>query len=616
MKILEKEKDIENFQSLLKSEESDDIIFDENNNNNQKNKNENDIKKISNKSNFNNFYNLEDNEEYNLKPSKIEDILKLESPFYKLSGISLLNYKKSLISKNFKKSSLITSKYIEENYNIKNNNNLNNKNNNNIENSNISNNFYHNKVSFNSDFNDNISLYTINFDAPLFEINIFNSIYMTILQIINCIIKYPLVQIAYCMKVLGLVWGSFTIIFISMCSLISLHLLLRVHKKTNERNYLIFSEMLFGKFGKFIILILNFFSAYGSCWSYVIIFLKAIPNLITLSFGTTNIKDSNIYITFTLGVILFTYCYHQDVTGIKKAAFYGFMGIIGFFIITIIDFLYSTYKGDKLNDYLIDKFLFSHKNFFEKIYEIINAVSILILCFTFHIFTFSIYGCMGEINVHQFYQTAYVSVLVSTFIYLICGICGFLLYSDNLEDSILDAIGKTSLSVLLSLCNVENVIMTFPITFSALKNYFLFILEVFLTKSRDLFLYIFSCFEVVRRKKLNLIKSEKIDKKKFLNSSNSVTLPKFIENILVLMLFISILVLANTYQSLKNIFGVLGGIMGNLLSFIFPAAFYLFLVGSEDSVINIIFSIFFIFFGMFTMILCITSTILSIVGKK
>jgi len=614
MKILEKEKEIENFQSLLKSEESDDIIF---NDNNQKNKNDNDIKNIIVKSNLNDIYNFDENEEYNLKPSKIEDILKLESPFYKLNRISLLNYKKSIISKNYKKSSLLSSKYIEETYNIKKNNNLNNKNNDiDNNNSNISNNFYHNKNSFNSDFNDNISLYTINFDAPLFEINIFNSIYMTILQIINCIIKYPLVQIAYCMKVLGLVWGSFTIIFISMCSLISLHLLLKVHKKTNERNYLIFSEMLFGKYGKFIILILNFFSAYGSCWSYVIIFLKVIPNLITLSFGPTNIKDSNVYITFTLGIILYTYCHHQDVTGIKKAAFYGFMGIISFFIITVLDFLYSTYKGDKLNDYLIDKFLFSQRNFFEKIYEIINAVSILILCFTFHIFTFSIYGCMGDINVHQFYQTAYVSVLISTFIYLICGICGYLLYSDNLEDSVLDAIGKTSLSVLLSLCNVENVIMTFPITFSALKNYFLFILEVFLTKSRDLFLYIFSCFDVVKRKKIKLINSEKIDKKKFLNSSNSVTLPKFIENVLVLTLFISILVLANTYQSLKNIFSVLGGIMGNLLSFIFPAAFYLFLVGNEGSVINLIFSIFFIFFGMFTMILCITSTILNILGKK
>ena len=614
MKILEKEKEIENFQSLLKSEESDDIIF---NDNNQKNKNDNDIKNIIVKSNLNDIYNFDENEEYNLKPSKIEDILKLESPFYKLNRISLLNYKKSIISKNYKKSSLLSSKYIEETYNIKKNNNLNNKNNDiDNNNSNISNNFYHNKNSFNSDFNDNISLYTINFDAPLFEINIFNSIYMTILQIINCIIKYPLVQIAYCMKVLGLVWGSFTIIFISMCSLISLHLLLKVHKKTNERNYLIFSEMLFGKYGKFIILILNFFSAYGSCWSYVIIFLKVIPNLITLSFGPTNIKDSNVYITFTLGIILYTYCHHQDVTGIKKAAFYGFMGIISFFIITVLDFLYSTYKGDKLNDYLIDKFLFSQRNFFEKIYEINNAVSILILCFTFHIFTFSIYGCMGDINVHQFYQTAYVSVLISTFIYLICGICGYLLYSDNLEDSVLDAIGKTSLSVLLSLCNVENVIMTFPITFSALKNYFLFILEVFLTKSRDLFLYIFSCFDVVKRKKIKLINSEKIDKKKFLNSSNSVTLPKFIENVLVLTLFISILVLANTYQSLKNIFSVLGGIMGNLLSFIFPAAFYLFLVGNEGSVINLIFSIFFIFFGMFTMILCITSTILNILGKK
>jgi amino acid permease len=158
--------------------------------------------------------------------------------------------------------------------------------------------------------------------------------------------------------------------------------------------------------------------------------------------------------------------------------------------------------------------------------------------------------------------------------------------------------------------------MTFPITFSALKNYFLFILEVFFTKSRDLFLFIFSCFEIVRLKRLRLEKNEKKDNKKFLNSSNSVTVPKFIENTLVLCLFISILVLANKYQSLKNIFGVLGGIMGNLLSFIFPAAFYIFLVGNEGSCIELIFSIFFIFFGIFTMILCITSTILSILGKK
>ena len=68
----------------------------------------------------------------------------------------------------------------------------------------------------------------------------FNSFIMTILQIINCIIKSSLVQMAYCMKTLGLVYGSFSIIIISFLSSLSLKLLMKTHEKTQIKNYLIF----------------------------------------------------------------------------------------------------------------------------------------------------------------------------------------------------------------------------------------------------------------------------------------------------------------------------------------------------------------------------------------
>ena len=92
---------------------------------------------------------------------------------------------------------------------------------------------------------------------------------------------------------------------------------------------------------------------------------------------------------------------------------------------------------------------------------------------------------MGKISRKQFYITTSVSVLITTIIYLICGTIGYLLYYDTLEDSILDAIKESWLSSLLSLANVINVIMTFPITFGALKNYFLLFVGIMITLVRD-----------------------------------------------------------------------------------------------------------------------------------
>jgi amino acid permease len=400
-------------------------------------------------------------------------------------------------------------------------------------------------------------------------------------------------------------------------SLLSLHLLLEVHKRTGERNYLVFSEKSFGKIGKILILFINFVSAYGSCWTFIIICLKVIPNILTLSFGHKNFS-SDIFISIILGIILFFFCYQQDITGIKKAAFYGVVGIIFFFGFTIADFLYSIYneKGD--NDLLLEKYIINNHYFeTDDNEEVITAISIIILCYTYHSFTFSIYGCLGNITLKQFYTTATVSVSICTFIYLICGILGYLLYSDKIKDSILDGIGNGTLNSFLSLCNVANVIMTFPITFAAVKNYFLFIVEVVLTYLRNSFLFVFGCFSCVQKIKTNIQKKEKNDNKRFLGKSSSVSLPKYAELFLILGLYVSVFILANKYQELKIIFSILGGIMGNIFSFIFPALFYLCLGRKKNEIFsfNNIISGIFIIFGAITLITCSYSNLLSIFKK-
>lgn len=474
-----------------------------------------------------------------------------------------------------------------------------------------------------------LSRESIELDDTTFEVEVIDSVAMTVLQVINCMIKANLVQIAISMKELGLIWGPITICLIALMSLISLNLILEVNKMTGQRSYLIFSEMIFGHFGSVIILICQFMSAFGGCLSFIVIFNKVVPSLLSFSISNQSIASDKIF-SIILGIILFFFCYKQDVNIIKSAAKYAVFAVLLFFFVTILDFiiavlsqnrlinLNSQWNKDKKNEILFGLNQ-SNCEVSERISNIITAVACIILSYSFHIFTFSIYGCMGKISRKQFFITTSVSVLITTIIYLICGTIGYLLYYDTLTDSILDAVQESWLSSLLSLANVVNVIMTFPITFSAVKNYFILFIGIMITLIRDFFLLAFSCIPNVNSYK-GRITSENISKvfrkdnnKTFLMSGKPlVQIPKLIEVLLTIIIYFLVFLFASMYTKLKVIFSFTGGVMGNILSFIFPSIFYLGFAKKKAFSKYGFVAIFFIIFGLGTMGICIASTIQSL----
>jgi len=547
-------------------------------------------KKSNNKSDEINIIKNEQNQQ-----NKLNDIMMLESTFYKQvpKNNAILNSIRNI--KNISKNNLSNSQ-----------NNNSNKSNpdKNIKPKTLENSSSENDFLLDDSFLDEFT------GSKNFTENQFNSLIMTILQIMNCIIKSSLVQIAYCMKTLGMVYGSITIIIVAFLSLISLKLLMGVHERTKIKSYLLFSDRIFGKFGKFILLTLNFGSAYGNCLTFIKIFMKVIPNIINLPMDQV---EENNYIKLILGITLFFYCFKKDVSGIKKAAYYGFLGIILFFIFTILDFLNTVYKGEDIEKFRyldIEDIIWGMDN---RISAKLNSIACIILSFSFHIFTFSIYGCMGEISITEYNVTAAATIFICAIIYLLCGTMGFLLYYDEINDSILDASKNKFLYILLSLSNCLNVIMTFPITFAALKNYWCLLIEVFLTILRNFFYSIFSCCDCIKKRKEKLEELKSIEFNNFFGNEHSVMMPKFMEIIFVIILFISVFTFETKVTEFKVIFGILGGLMGNTLSFIFPALFYLIIENHEHwySLNNII-SFFFVIFGLISMIACITSTIIGV----
>lgn len=58
---------------------------------------------------------------------------------------------------------------------------------------------------------------------------------MTILSIINCVIRYTIVQFPFCMKSLGLIYGPIITCIIGAMTIFSVYMLIKVQEKTQEK---------------------------------------------------------------------------------------------------------------------------------------------------------------------------------------------------------------------------------------------------------------------------------------------------------------------------------------------------------------------------------------------
>ena len=67
------------------------------------------------------------------------------------------------------------------------------------------------------------------------EIKTFKSLFMVILQVINCIIRYTIVQFPFCIKILGLIYGPILIFVFGCASIYSVFMVIRVKEITGEK---------------------------------------------------------------------------------------------------------------------------------------------------------------------------------------------------------------------------------------------------------------------------------------------------------------------------------------------------------------------------------------------
>ena len=166
-----------------------------------------------------------------------------------------------------------------------------------------------------------------------YEIKVENHVVLIIIYFMNILIKANLVQMAYNMKVLGIIWGPITIFLIAVMSLISLNLILEVGESEGIKdNYLLIVEKKLGHWGSIIILLLQLIGCFGGSLSYVIVFIKVIPSLLNLNFADANVSEE-IFFSIVFGLIVLFFIFGSDSNSLKTADKFAALSILLFIFI-------------------------------------------------------------------------------------------------------------------------------------------------------------------------------------------------------------------------------------------------------------------------------------------
>jgi len=284
------------------------------------------------------------------------------------------------------------------------------------------------------------------------------------------------------------------------------------------------------------------------------------PNLLTIGTGEIFLANKTL-LSIILSLWLVVYCYQKDVSGIKAAAYWGVLGIIFFLFLDITNMLiwswYEYIPEDKnMNFISID---FSH-------YDVYNSIATIILSFSFHTYTFSIYECIENPDSRKMIVTSSIGIFTSTLIYLLVGTIGYILYGYNLSDSILDTMGYSNISVLMSISFVVNVVMSFPIALRSLNHYVVYIIELISTVSRDM------CCKKKKDRSTTFLAEKKpeegdhnavvsTDEHELENDEtpddsghhHMISLPEHVEYLIMLGLYVGIFYTANVFPNMKTV---------------------------------------------------------------
>ena len=242
-----------------------------------------------------------------------------------------------------------------------------------------------------------------------------------------------------------------------------------------------FAKLTYGAAGSLFVKIIIIINNFGLCCAYFLIFGSTCKNLASVfvdqdSFWVTDFHNY-VYILFIF-IIMFLLIFKENLDSLKSASFLGVTGISIFFIGLVIIFFYKLANGEIEQP---NAAMLWPKG---EALDILGCLPTVFLAFTFQFNVFPIFFTLERKTKSEMLKATVISVCFCVVVYSITGVIGYLMYRDELKDTILQALtadvqqykGKDNfLIVLLVLINIGfliNSTMSIPLMFFSLKNNF------------------------------------------------------------------------------------------------------------------------------------------------
>jgi amino acid permease len=387
------------------------------------------------------------------------------------------------------------------------------------------------------------------------------SIFSTMITIMKGMIGFGILNYPFAFKTLGFKYALISICIGAILLIFSVYFLLKTKDVTQRYGYSVYSKLSFGTSGTVIIMITMICNCFFVCCIYFKLFGNIVRTLLLIFIqdkGQIYLKEE--FLLIVIFFILLPLMFKKDISALSKYALIGIISIIIFICSLIIIFFYKLYNNEiaplKESQFEITG---SFKEIFESSTAIINS-------FSFHSNVFPIYlPLKPRSTLNMIKATSYATVATS-FIYILTGILGFLIYRENINDFLLKYFINDILTYLktnkimvcvLIICEIGFFISTclsMPLLFFACKSHF---------------------FNLVRFIKKKFSKKEKLTSGLIDNKEKRNTLSSFGKNIVIIIIYSSMLILAITVEKIIIIDNIVGSTACNIVTFLAPATFYL-----------------------------------------
>ena len=469
------------------------------------------------------------------------------------------------------------------------------------------------------------------------------------LQIGNTILGAGIISLPVVMRYLGFILGILFIIIISFLTIYSSYLLLKAHQITGKKKYSTIAHASLGDIGyiytNFMIILNNF----GLCCLFFRIFGDTMQNIISGYVEKDNFFVTNWHNFFYIIILLIVMCFiiwTRDFEKFEKTSFLGMFGILIYVLTLLILFFYKISKGFKphhsISSYLID----------DDYFNILISLPSVFLSFSFQFNLFPIYSGLVKRTHHNMLKITISSILFCLVLYLFSSICGYLMYGNSLNDTILNAFlkdmqdqnTKSVIKILLIIANIGFLLCSttsLPLVYFTLKqNIFAtykIILKKYSKKEKEKIIEMVkeekkenkenkiidnsssdsdsesektSVDETNSQSKNDIVNDIKEDKK---DNKEKIVMSSKTEIIISTILYIIIGIVTILIPELKTLFNIIGCTTANAIQFIIPSLMIIALEDKAKKLVNLLFVKLLLLFGILSLLISLISEIIHLV---